>query len=46
MTRARILLMVHRGVTDSDIKEALGISVQMVQATRKRFALGGLDAAL
>lgn len=46
MTRARILLMAHRGVTDSDIKEALGISVQMVQAARKRFALGGLDAAL
>ncbi|RJF68912.1 helix-turn-helix domain-containing protein [Deinococcus cavernae] len=45
MTRARILLMAHRGVTDSDIKEALGISVQMVQAARKRFALGGLDAA-
>jgi hypothetical protein len=46
MTRARILLLAHRQVTDSDIKEALGISVQMVQATRKRFALGGLDAAL
>lgn len=46
MTRARILLMAHRGVSDSEIKETLGISVQMVQATRKRFALGGLDAAL
>ena len=46
MTRARILLLAHRQVTDSAIKDALGISVQMVQATRKRFALGGLDAAL
>nr|WP_158680031.1 helix-turn-helix domain-containing protein [Deinococcus sp. NW-56] len=40
MTRARILLLAHRQVTDSAIKDALGISVQMVQATRKRFALG------
>ena len=36
----------HRQVTDSAIKDALGISVQMVQATRKRFALGGLEEAL
>jgi len=46
MTRARILLMAHRQMADLDIKEALGISVQMVQATRKRFALGGLEEAL
>lgn len=46
MTRARILLMAHRQISDSAIKDALGISVQMVQATRKRFVLGGLDAAL
>lgn len=46
MTRARILLMTHRQMADSEIKEALGISIQTVQATRKRFVLGGLDAAL
>ena len=46
MTRARILLMTHRQMSDSDISETLGISVQMVQATRKRFVLGGLDDAL
>ena len=31
MTRARILLMTHRQMSDADIKNALGISVQMVQ---------------
>jgi len=46
MTRARILLMAHRQMADSDIKEALGISVQMAQSTRKRFVLGGLEAGL
>ena len=46
MTRARILLMAHRQMSDSDISSALGISVQMVQATRKRFVLGSLDDAL
>ena len=46
MTRARILLLSHRGIADSEIKAALGISVQMAQSTRKRFALGVLDAAL
>jgi transposase len=46
MTRARILLMAHRQTSDADISGALGISVQMVQATRKRFVLGGLDDAL
>ncbi|PTA66313.1 helix-turn-helix domain-containing protein [Deinococcus arcticus] len=46
MTRARILLMTHRQISDSDISGALEISVQMVQATRKRFVLGGLDDAL
>ena len=30
MTRARILLMTHRQMSDSDISETLGISVQMV----------------
>jgi transposase len=46
MTRARILLMAHRQIADLAISEALGISVQMAQSTRKRFALGSLEAAL
>ena len=46
MTRARILLMAHQQLTDLAIHEALGISVQMAQSTRKRFVLGGLEAAL
>ncbi|GGO36798.1 helix-turn-helix domain-containing protein [Deinococcus humi] len=46
MTRACILLMTHQQMADSDIKEALGISVQTVKSTRKRFVLGGLYAAL
>ncbi|WP_169389554.1 helix-turn-helix domain-containing protein, partial [Deinococcus aquatilis] len=46
MTRAQILLMAHRQLGDLAISEALGISVQMAQSIRKRFVLGGLDAAL
>lgn len=46
ITRAQILLMAHRQLGDLAINEALGISVQMAQSVRKRFVLGGLDAAL
>ena len=46
MTRARILLLASQQQADLRISESLGISVQMVRSTRKRFALGGLDAAL
>ncbi|WP_135230849.1 helix-turn-helix domain-containing protein [Deinococcus fonticola] len=46
MTRARILLLSHQGSADLEISRALGVSVQMVRATRKHFVLGGLDDAL
>ena len=46
MTRARILLLSHQGTADLEISRALGVSVQMVRATRKHFVLGGLDDAL
>jgi len=46
ITRARVLLMADRGETDGDIAVALGVSVGTAERVRKRFAVGGLDAAV
>ena len=46
ITRARVLLMAGRGETDGDIAVALGVSVGTAERVRKRFAAGGLDAAV
>lgn len=46
ITRARVLLKAGDGLTDGQIAEALGVGVSTVERTRRRFAAGGLDAAL
>lgn len=43
---ARILLKSDVGETDEEIAEALDIGVATVERTRRRFASGGLDAAV
>ena len=45
-TRARILLLAHRGKRDVDIVQALLTSLSTVQRTRARFVEEGLTAAL
>jgi transposase len=44
--RGQILLMAHHARSDEAIGEALNISVQTVKSIRKKFAKGGLEAAL
>lgn len=44
--RAQILLHADAGETDSEIAEGLGVSPGTVANVRRRFTLGGLDAAL
>jgi len=44
--RVQILLRTDAGETDSEIAEELGVSLGTVANVRRRFANGGLDAAL
>jgi transposase len=46
ITRARILLKAADGANDSQIIKALGTSRATVERFRRRFATGGLDAAV
>jgi transposase len=46
ITRARILLKAADGANDEQIVEALGTSRATVERVRRRFATGGLDAAI
>lgn len=44
--RAQILLRTDSGETDEEIADGLGVSLGTVANVRRRFAVGGLDAAL
>ena len=44
--RAQILLRADAGDTDAEIADGLGVSIGTVANVRRRFTLGGLDAAL
>jgi transposase len=44
--RVQILLRADTGDTDAEIAEELGVSIGTVANVRRRFAAGGLDAAL
>ena len=44
--RAQILLRADTGETDEEIAEEVGVAVGTVANVRRRFAAGGLDAAL
>jgi len=44
--RVQILLRSDSGETDQEIADGLGVGVGTVADVRRRFALGGLDAAL
>jgi len=44
--RAQILLRADAGETDEEIADEVGVSVGTVANVRRRFATGGLDAAL
>lgn len=46
ITRARVLLKADEGEPDEEIAEALGVGLATVGRVRKRFAEGGLDAAV
>ena len=44
--RVQVLLRTDAGETDEEIADGLGVSVGTVANVRRRFTLGGLDAAL
>src|SRR5690348_2336241 len=46
ITRAQILLQADLGETDEEIAEALDIGVATVERARRRFASGGVQAAV
>jgi transposase len=46
ITRARVLLKADAGEADEEIVEALGVGLATVGRVRRRFAEGGLDAAV
>lgn len=46
LTRARILLLVNEGRTETEIKDVLGICRATVSNVKKRYREGGLDSAL
>ena len=46
ITRARVLLKAGEGESDGAVVAALGVGRATVERVRKRFAEGGLDAAL
>jgi len=46
MVRARILLKSDIGEADEEIAEALDVGVATVERVRRRFAAGGVDAAV
>src|SRR5215212_7496791 len=46
ITRARILLKADEGEADEEIAQALGVGLATVGRVRKRFAEGGLGAAV
>src|SRR5215813_10288098 len=45
-TRAKILVLSHRGFTDAQIAEALGVGTDTVFRIRKKYHQGGMDQAL
>jgi transposase len=44
--RARVLLMADEGQTDEEIADGLGVSVGTAERVRRRFAEGGVGAAV
>jgi len=46
VAHARVLLGADDGETDADVAEAVGVAVATVGRVRKRFAGGGLEAAV
>jgi transposase len=46
LLRARVLLLADDGADDQEIVQATGTSSSTAQRTRRRFARGGLEAAL
>ena len=46
LTRARVLLKCGEGRTDEEAADAVDTSLGTVERVRKRFCVGGLDAAL
>lgn len=46
IARARVLLRADAGESDEEVADAAGVSVGTVERVRKRFATGGLDAAV
>jgi transposase len=46
VAHARVLLGADDGETDADVAEAVGVGVATVERVRRRFADGGLGAAL
>lgn len=46
IARARVLLRVDAGETDEEAADAAGVSVGTVERVRKRFAAGGVGAAV
>jgi len=46
LTRARVLLKAHDGLTDEQIAEELDVSLSLIYDVRRRFVQQGLTAAL
>jgi hypothetical protein len=46
LNRARILLLAHEGRYDHEVAHIMGVTAQTVAHVRKRYAQGGLEAAL
>ena len=46
LTRARVLLKAHAGLTDEQISAALEVSVSLVYDVRRRFVQAGVPAAI
>jgi transposase len=46
LTRARVLLKAHDGLTDAQIAEELDVSLSVIYDVRRRFVQQGLTAAL
>lgn len=46
INRARVLLLADEGKKDKEIQEIVGVSDTMVETTRKKFVLEGLETAI
>ena len=46
INRARVLLLANEGKKDKEIQEIVGLSDTMVETTRKKFVLEGLERAI